>query len=112
MTRDRTPGAIASAAVALLVVALGYGVVAAIDGAHLLVVAPAIGMVVGLGVWAALRRVRATGSRAAETALLAGIALMAGLGVLGVSLGGFTILIPTALLTVAYALTPRLPRNG
>lgn len=97
----------AGAAVVLLGLAVVQGVVLAFGGAHLLVAAPLVGLLVALAVFGALRRVCRTGSRSARDGAWAGImALLIG-AYFGISFGGFMLLVPAALLAVAAAITPR-----
>ena len=107
MTRGRIAAALATSAVALLVLAVASGVVLALQGAYLLLAAPVVGLWMGLGVWAALRRVCTTGSRCAQAIALSGIVLMPVVGILGVSFGGIALLVPAALFALARAVTPR-----
>ncbi|MEA2468622.1 MAG: hypothetical protein QOJ57_2748 [Thermoleophilaceae bacterium] len=109
MTRGKAAAALASLAIGLLILGVAYGIVAAFGGAYLLVVAPAVGAAIALGVWTSLRRVCITGSRRAELTALAGIALLLALAVLGISFGGALLVAPAASLALAAALTPRPP---
>ena len=107
MARGKAAAALATFAVGFLVVAVAYGVAAAVDGAYLLVVAPAAGVAIAAGVWASLRRVCTTGSERAERSALAGIMVLILLAVLGISFGGASLFVPAASLALAAALTPR-----
>jgi hypothetical protein len=107
MTRGKVAAALASLAVGLLVLALVYGVVVAVGGTYVVVVAPALGAGIAVGVWRSLRRFCMTGSRHAQCAALSGIVLMVAIAILGISFGGALLLVPTAILSLAAALTPR-----
>lgn len=107
MTRGRAAAAVASLAVGLLVLAVAYGVVAAAGGAYLVVVAPALGLAIAVGVWASLRRMCTTGRRDAGVRAVAGIVVLLVVAVLGISFGGALLVVPAAALTLAAALTPR-----
>ena len=107
MVRGKAAAALASLAVGLLVLAVAYGVVAAIGGAYQVVAAPTVGVGIAIGVWASLRRVCTTGSRTAQLRALAGIALLLVVAVLGISFGGALLAVPAASLALAAALTPR-----
>jgi hypothetical protein len=107
MTRGKAAAALASFAVGLLGFALAYGAFVAVGGAYLVVVAPASGSAIAVGVWTSLRRLCTTGSRHAERAALGGIILLVATAVLGISFGGALLLLPAAILALAAALTPR-----
>jgi hypothetical protein len=107
MTRGRVAAALASLANGLLVLAVAYGVVAALGGAYALVVAPTLGTAIAVCVWASLRRVCQTGSRAAQATALNGIAALFAVAYLGISFGGALVVLPAASLALAAALTPR-----
>ena len=105
--RYRFAASLASLAVGLLVFALAYGVVVAVGGAYVVVVAPALGSGIAVGVWRSLRRLCTTGSRHAQRAALSGIVLLVAIAILGISFGGAFLLLPAAILALAAALTPR-----
>jgi hypothetical protein len=86
--------------------ALVYGAVAAASGAYLLILAPAFGFCVALGVHSALRRVCTSGSRQARVVAAAGVASLAVAAVVGISFGGIALILPMTLLGLATALTP------
>jgi hypothetical protein len=111
VTRGRAAAAVATFAVGLLVLAVAYGVVAAVSGAYLVVVAPALGLAIAVGVWASLRRLCSGGSRHARLTASAGIALLLVVAVLGISFGGALLVVPAAALILAAGLTPR-PVDG
>jgi hypothetical protein len=106
MTRGKVAAALASLAVGLLVLALMYGVVVAIGGTYVVVVGPALGAGIAAGVWRSLSRFCTTGSRQAQRAALSGIVLLVAIAILGISFGGALLLVPTAILSLAAALTP------
>jgi len=108
--RGRAAAALSTSAVVILAVAVLYRLRAATQGEYLLVVAPAVGMVVGLSVWGALRRLCTTGSRSAEAIAVGGVVVLPVVAIVGISFGGIALLLPAALLAVAGALTPR-PRT-
>ena len=105
--RGNLAATVAGSAVLLTALAVVQGALAAIEGAHLLIVAPAAGLAVAVGVFGALRRFCRSGSRPARHLALAGIVLLVPCAFLGVSFGGLQLLVPAGLLAVAAALAPR-----
>jgi hypothetical protein len=99
--RGSAAAAVASFAVGLLVLAVAYAVVAAVRGAYLLVVAPAVGLAIAVGVWS-LCRMCTTGSRYAGPTALDGIVLLLVVAVLGISFGGALLVVPAAALMTAW----------
>ena len=98
---------VAGSAVLLTALAVVQSAFFAPQGAHLLIVAPAAGLVVAVAVFGALQRFCRSGSGPARGLAIAGIAVLFPLAVLGVSFGGLQLLLPALLLAVAAALTPR-----
>ena len=107
MTRGKLAAAAAGAAVLVAALGIVQGALVAATGAYLLILAPLIGLPVALGVYRALHRRCTTGSRRALATAFAGIWLLIAVAILGVSFGGFTLLLPAMLLALAAALTPR-----
>jgi len=107
MTRGQLAAVMAGGGVLLVGLTVVLGAVFAATGAYLLIVAPLIGLLVAWEVYRALHRLCSTGSRRAEATAFAGILLLVALAILGVSFGGFPLLLPAILLSLAAALTPR-----
>ncbi len=96
----------AAVAVALAALAIVQGAVFALSGAYLLVAAPLVGLPLALLVYRALHRVCTTGGRGARLEALAGTLVLTAIAILGMSFGGFPLLLPALLLAVAVAVTP------
>ncbi len=107
--RGTLAATLALSAVVLLGLGVVQGIVSAFGGAYLLVVAPLAGLLVAIGVFHALRRVCRTGSRPARELAWAGVVFLLVGAFLGVSFGGFLLIVPAALLAVSAAITPRPP---
>jgi hypothetical protein len=107
MTRGKLAASAAGAAVLLAALGVVGGALSAATGAYLLILAPLIGLPIALAVYKALHRRCTTGSRRALAAAFAGIWLLIAVAILGVSFGGFSLILPAMLLALAAALTPR-----
>lgn len=101
----------AAAGVVLAVLAVVQGAVFAATGAYLLIVAPLVGLPVALAVYRALHRLCSTGSRRAEATAVAGIWFLVAVAIIGISFGGFPLVLPAMFLALAAALTPRPVRS-
>jgi hypothetical protein len=101
----------AAAGVVLAALAVLLGAVLAATGAYLLIVAPLVGLPLALEIYRALHRLCSTGSRRAEATALAGIWLLVAVAILGISFGGFPLILPAMFLALAATLTPR-PARG
>lgn len=107
MDRGKLAAALALAGVGLAALALLQAAVFAASGAYLLIVAPLVGLPVAFGTYRALRQVCATGSSRAQGAAAAGILFLVASAIIGISFGGFPLLLPAMFLALAAALTPR-----
>ena len=107
MRRGDVAAGTAAAGVVLAGLAVVQALVFAATGAYLLVVAPLVGLAVTLAVFRALRRVCTTGSRGARAEATAGVLFLGAVAILGISFGGFALLLPALALALAVALTPR-----
>ncbi len=98
---------VAAAGVVLAALAVVQAAIFALWGAYLLIVAPLIGLHVAWAVHRALHEVCTTGSLRAETTAAGGILFLGALAIVGISFGGFPLLVPAIFLALAAALTPR-----
>jgi hypothetical protein len=107
VARGKIAAGLAATGVALAVLAVLLGVVFAIAGAYLLIVAPVVGLPVAFAVYRALHRRCTTGSTRAAAAASAGILFLGAFAIVGISVGGLPLLLPAVFLAFAAALTPR-----
>lgn len=108
--RGKLAAGIAGSAVVLAGLAVAQSAAFALSGAYLLIAAPLVGLPITVGVYLALHRICTIEDRRAEAVAAVGPLLLAGVAVLGISFGGFSLLVPAMLLAVAAVLTPRAER--
>src|SRR4051812_5420762 len=111
VNRGKFAATAAAAGVVLAALAVVLGAVLAATGAYVLIVAPLVGLPLALEVYRALQRLCSTGSRRAEATAVAGIWSLVAIAILGISFGGFPLVLPAMFLALAAALTPR-PARG
>lgn len=107
MTRGNLAAGLAGTGVALAALAVVQGIFFALSGAYMLLVAPLIGLLIALGIYGSLHALCTTGAARERFEAFGQVFLLAALAVLGISFGGYPLLLPAALLAVATVLTPR-----
>jgi len=106
MIRGRIAAGVAATAVGLAALAVVQAAVFAASGAYLLIVAPLVGLPLALAIYRTLHRLCSTGGRFARAEALAGSLALAAIAIVGISFGGFALLLPAVLLAIAAGLTP------
>jgi len=107
VNRGKLAALAAATGVGFAALVVGQAAAFAATGAYLVIVAPLAGLPVAVAVYRALHRLCTTGSRRAEVTAFAGIWLLIAVAIIGVSSGGFPLLVPAMFLALAAALTPR-----